>query len=44
MACAAEVAGISYGQMGSLIVRMAAQRHPVLGKVRKTTRKKKKKL
>ena len=44
MACAAEVAGISYGQMGSLIVRMAAQRHPVWSKVRKTTRKKTKKL
>jgi len=44
MACAAEVAGISYGQMGSLIVRMAAKRHPVWGKVRKTTRKKTKKL
>lgn len=44
MACAAEVAGISYGQMGSLIVSMAAQRHPVLGKVGKTTRKKTKKM
>ncbi len=44
MACAAEAAGISYGQMGNLIVRMAAQRHPVLGRVRKTTRKKTKKL
>jgi D-alanine-D-alanine ligase len=44
MACAAEVAGISYGQMGSLIVRMAARRHPILGKVRKTNRKKTKKL
>jgi D-alanine-D-alanine ligase len=44
MACAAEAAGISYGQMGNLIVRMAAQRHPVLGKVRKTTRRKTKKL
>jgi len=32
MACAAEADGISYAQMGSLIVRMAAQRHPVLGK------------
>lgn len=32
MACAAEVAGFSYGQMGSIIVRMAARRHPVLGK------------
>ena len=44
MACAAEVSGISYGQMGSLIVHMAAQRHPVWGRMRKTTRKKKKKL
>ena len=44
MACAAEVAGISYGQMGSLIVGMAAQRHPVFGKVGKTNRKKTKKL
>ena len=44
MACAAEVAGISYGQMGSLIVRMAARRHPILGKVGKTNRKKTKKL
>ena len=33
MACAAEVAGISYGQMGSLFVRLAARRHPVLGKM-----------
>ena len=33
MACAAEAAGISYGQMGSLIVRMAASRHPVFGGV-----------
>jgi hypothetical protein len=40
MACAAEVSGISYGQMGSLIVSMAAQRHPVFGKVRNTTRTK----
>ncbi len=29
MACAAEAAGIAYGQMGSMIVRMAAARHPV---------------
>ena len=29
MACAAEAAGISYGQMGGAIVRMAARRHPV---------------
>ncbi|MGD0278813.1 MAG: hypothetical protein ABSC11_05865 [Smithella sp.] len=33
MACAAEADGISYAQMGSLIVRMAAQRHPVLRKL-----------
>ena len=33
MACAAEADGISYAQMGSLIVRMAAKRHPVLGKL-----------
>jgi len=32
MACAAEVAGCSYGQMGSMIVRLAARRHPVFGK------------
>lgn len=32
MACAAEVAGISYGQMGSLFIRLAVSRHPVLGK------------
>jgi hypothetical protein len=32
MACAAEVAGMSYGQMGSRIVRMAARRHPVFGR------------
>lgn len=29
LACAAEAAGISYGQMGSAIVRMAAGRHPI---------------
>ncbi len=29
MACAAEVAGISYGRMGAAIVGMAARRHPV---------------
>lgn len=32
MACAADVAGFSYGQMGSMIVRLAARRHPVFGK------------
>jgi D-alanine-D-alanine ligase len=31
MACAAEVAGYSYGQMGSRLVRLAAQRHPLFG-------------
>jgi len=31
MACAAEAAGVNYGQMGSMIVRMAAGRHPVFG-------------
>ena len=33
MACAAEVAGISYGQMGSMFVHLAARRHPVFGKM-----------
>lgn len=33
MACAAEVAGMNYGQMGSVIVRMAAARHPVLSRL-----------
>lgn len=33
MACAAEQAGISYGQMGSLIVQMAAARHPKMRKM-----------
>jgi D-alanine-D-alanine ligase len=33
MACAAEVDGISYAQMGSLIVQMAVRRHPLLGKI-----------
>lgn len=32
MACAAEFAGFSYGQMGSRIVRIAAKRHPSWGK------------
>lgn len=31
MACAAEMAGLSYGQLGSLIVRLAARRHPLMG-------------
>jgi D-alanine-D-alanine ligase-like ATP-grasp enzyme len=30
-ACAAEVCGYSYGQLGSRIVRLAARRHPVWG-------------
>lgn len=34
MACAAEANGISYAQMGSLIVQMAARRHPVLREIR----------
>jgi hypothetical protein len=29
MACVAEFAGFSYGQMGSRIVRLAAKRHPL---------------
>jgi D-alanine-D-alanine ligase len=33
MACAAAEAGITYGQMGSAIVQMAARRHPVLSKL-----------
>ncbi|PKN06874.1 MAG: hypothetical protein CVU72_03445 [Deltaproteobacteria bacterium HGW-Deltaproteobacteria-7] len=32
MACAAEVLGMSYGQMGSLFIRLAASRHPVFSK------------
>jgi len=32
LACAAELAGYSYGQTGSRIVRLAARRHPVWGK------------
>jgi D-alanine-D-alanine ligase len=39
MACAADIVGIGYGQMGSLIVGMAAARHPVWSKVRKKTKK-----
>jgi len=31
LACAAEVAGYSYGEAGSRIVRLAAHRHPVWG-------------
>ena len=34
MACAAEAEGISYAEMGSLIVQMAARRHPILRKTR----------
>ncbi len=43
MACAAEIAGVSYAQMGSLFVRLAASRHPVFGQpvsVRESERKK----
>ncbi|MCU0575400.1 MAG: hypothetical protein MUD15_01070 [Desulfobacterota bacterium] len=32
MASAAEIAGYTYGQMGSRIVRLAARRHPVWGR------------
>ena len=32
MACAAEIAGINYGQMGSKIAYMAAKRHPAFKK------------
>ncbi len=31
MACAAEHIGLSYGELGSHLVRLAASRHPVLG-------------
>jgi hypothetical protein len=31
MACAAEIDGISYARMGSLIVQMAVRRHPIFG-------------
>jgi hypothetical protein len=43
MACAAEIAGITYGQMGSQFVRMAASRHPVFGKTTKLQGKETKK-
>lgn len=33
MACAAETEGISYAEMGSRIVQMAARRHPIFGKM-----------
>jgi len=33
MACAAEVAGYSYGAMGSRLVSLAAKRHPQLGRL-----------
>jgi len=33
LACAAETAGISYAQMGSLIVQMAVRRHPILARL-----------
>jgi hypothetical protein len=29
MACAAELAGFSYGEMGSRLIRLTAGRHPV---------------
>lgn len=32
MACAAELAGFSYGEMGSRLIRLAARRHPVWGR------------
>jgi len=32
MACAAEADGLTYAQMGSIIVQMAVKRHPVFGK------------
>jgi D-alanine-D-alanine ligase len=32
LACAAEVAGYSYGEMGSRLVRLAARRHPIWGR------------
>jgi D-alanine-D-alanine ligase len=32
LACAAELAGYSYGETGSRIVRLAARRHPALGR------------
>ena len=31
LALTAELAGYSYGQMGSRLVRLAARRHPVFG-------------
>jgi len=41
MASAAEETGIDYAQMSSLIVRMAARRHPAWNKAQKTPRKRK---
>jgi D-alanine-D-alanine ligase len=32
LACAAEVAGYSYGEMASRLVRLAASRHPAWGR------------
>jgi D-alanine-D-alanine ligase len=32
MACAAEVAGFSFGAMGSRLIHLAAVRHPVFGR------------
>lgn len=31
LALAAEVAGLSYGKLGSLLVKLASRRHPVFG-------------
>ncbi len=36
MACAAELAGFSYGEMGSRLISLAARRHPVWGDDRGT--------
>jgi len=41
LALMAELAGHSFGQMGSRLVRLAAARHPVFGKQAKGTRQKK---
>ncbi|MGI6386661.1 MAG: D-alanine--D-alanine ligase family protein [Desulfomonilia bacterium] len=36
MACAADLAGFSYGEMGSRLIRLAARRHPIWGESRRT--------
>lgn len=41
MACAAEIAGITYGQMGSEFVFMAARRHPVFSTMKELRGRKK---